>query len=213
MPGDATFMSGWAPGGGNFVMPDDVSLELPGPDDYLILQVHYHNAAGLRDARDRSGVALCTSEVPRAHTAGFFTVGSIWIDIPPRTTGHQVIGRCASGWTRFLSQPLYLLASFPHMHQLGRSFRTELLRGGDEGPAETLVDVPHFDFENQRYYRHEPAVQLRPGDAVRTTCTFDNPQDQRVGFGERTEDEMCFNFVMLYPIDGFGDGRQCGVLF
>lgn len=213
MPSDATFMAGWAPGGGNFVMPEDVGLEVPGPDDYLILQVHYHNTAGHQDARDRSGVALCTTETPRPKTAGFFTLGTVRIDVPPLTTGLEVSGVCGSVWTRFLSGSLQVMASFPHMHQLGRRLRTEIWRGGDQDRAEVLVDVEHFDFENQRYYAHDPPVEFRPGDAVRTTCTFDNPTERRVTFGEKTEDEMCFNFVMLYPIEGFGDGRQCGVLF
>lgn len=51
-----------------------------------------------------------------------------------------------------------------------------------------------------------------PGDAIRTTCTFDNPYDFPVLFGEGTEDEMCFNFVMAYPIEMVGSSRECGTL-
>lgn len=212
MPGDATFLSGWAPGGQNYIMPPDVDLELPGPDEWLILQVHYHNGAAISDVEDASGVALCTSTQPRTHTAGFFTLGSININIPPYTYDHDVTGECPSWQTGFLPQPLTVLGSFPHMHQLGERFKTEVFRGGPQGPREMLVEVERFDFENQRMYTNDPPFIVNPGDTVRTTCTFSNPTGQRVRLGERTEDEMCFNFVLLYPISAVGTNRQCGLL-
>jgi hypothetical protein len=97
------------------------------------------------------------------------------------------------------------------MHELGRRIRTETLRGGSEAEVEMLVDVDPWSFENQAFYPHEPEVLLRPGDALRTTCTYDNPNDYDVYFGEATEDEMCFNFVMVYPVDLVGENRQCGI--
>jgi len=212
MPGDAIFVSGWAPGGQNFLMPDDVGLELGGPDDYFILQMHYHNAANYTDAVDRSGVALCTAEEPRPKTAGIVTLGSIGINIPAGAEGHEVSGTCPSWITSYLQEPLFAIASFPHMHQLGRSLSTVLLRGGDEAAAETLVDVPAFNFENQAFYPQDPSMTIMPGDALRTTCTYDNPGAQNVFFGEATEDEMCFNFVMVYPVEAIGQNRQCGVI-
>lgn len=211
MPADATFVSGWAPGGTNFELPDDVGLELGGPDDFYILQMHYHNTAHHADSVDRSGVAFCTIEEPREKTAGIITLGDVTLDIPAGATDHVESGTCPSWVTSYLTEPLHVIASFPHMHGLGRSFRTEILRGGSESAVESLVDVPVFNFENQAFYPHSPAVQVHAGDAVRTTCTFDNPGPSNVHFGEATEDEMCFNFVMAYPIEAVGDDRQCGL--
>jgi hypothetical protein len=212
MPSDAIFVSGWAPGGENFLMPDDVGLELGGPDDYYILQMHYHNAAHLTDAVDRSGVALCTADEPRPKTAGIVTLGSVGINIPAGAEDHEVSGTCPSWTTSYLQEPLYAIASFPHMHQLGRKLSTVVMRGSETGPQEMLVDVPAFDFESQTFYPQEPAMPIMPGDALRTTCTYDNPGAQNVYFGEATEDEMCFNFVMVYPVEAIGANRQCGVL-
>jgi hypothetical protein len=212
MPGDAIFVSGWAPGGKNFLMPDDVGLELGGPDDYFILQMHYHNAANYTDAVDRSGVALCTTDEPRPKTAGIVTLGSVGINIPAGAPAHEVTGICPSWITSYLQEPLFAIASFPHMHQLGRALSTVVMRGSDTGPEEVLVDVPAFNFENQTFYPQEPAMTIMPGDALRTTCTFDNTSGGPVYFGEATEDEMCFNFVMVYPIEAIGENRNCGIL-
>jgi hypothetical protein len=211
MPSDARFVAGWAPGGTNYVMPDDVGLELGGPDDSFILQVHYNNTAGYADAIDGSGVALCEAETPREQEAGIFTLGSLAINIPAGAERHTVEGTCPSWMTSVLPAPVHILASFPHMHQLGRRLTTDILRGGLESATETLVDVDPFQFQNQRYYPHEPEVLIHPGDALRTRCVYDNPNDHAVFLGEGTGDEMCFNFVMLYPLDIVGETRECGL--
>jgi hypothetical protein len=212
MPQDATFVAGWAPGGVNFVLPDDVGLELGGPADYFILQMHYHNSAGHADAVDASGVAFCTTDTPREHDAGIFTLGTVAINVPPFASGYQATGTCPSWASAFLPEPVHVIASFPHMHELGRRFRTDVFRGADNGPLENLVEVDTWVFDNQRYYPKDPSMTIYPGDAIRTTCTYDNPTSNSVGFGERTEDEMCFNFVMLWPISLFEGNRSCGLL-
>ena len=210
MPGDAAFVMGWAPGGENFVMPPDVGLELSRPGDSFLLQIHYYNIAGLTDSVDASGVAICTADSPRPQTAATLWFGTPSIDIPPRAVDHPVQGYCPSAGTRLLSGPLHFISSAPHMHQLGTRFLTEIWRGGDSSRRETLVSVDRWDFNAQRHYPHSPAVTLNPGDEVRTTCWYTNPSSERVRFGERTEDEMCFNFIMAYPISVLpADNRHC----
>ena len=51
-------------------------------------------------------------------------------------------------------------------------------------------------------------MTFNPGDSVRTTCTYDNPGSIPVTFGENTENEMCFDFVLAYPIDALAE-RKC----
>jgi hypothetical protein len=212
MPSDATFVSGWAPGGGNYLMPDDVGLELGGPDDSFILQIHYHNTGHYDDSFDRSGVALCTAEEPRPNTAGVMTLGTVSINIPAGAENYSTSGTCPGWLTSYLPGPVNVIASFPHMHELGRSIRTDILRGGANGAIEPLIDVEMFNFENQLFYEHSPEVQVHPGDAVRTTCVYDNHYDFNVTFGEATEDEMCFNFAIVYPVEHLGENRQCGLI-
>lgn len=209
MPMDATVVAGWAPGGQNFVMPEDVGLEFPPANEWLILQLHYHNVGALTDADDASGVGFCTTDTPRAHDAGIFTLGTLGINIPAGTVGHLESGMCGSLITKGLAQPVHIIATFPHMHELGVSFRTDIMRGSNDGPVENLIDVPHYSFDDQRMYPVDPPIEFRPGDAIRTTCRYDNPKPVAVRFGEKTEDEMCFNFAMLYPISLFTMGRSC----
>jgi len=206
MPFDSTFVTGWAPGGDNFVMPEGVGLELAGPDEWLILQVHYNNVAGHSDAVDKSGVAICAVDEPRPQTAGILWLGSVLIGVPPSTTGFEVTGTCTTDdWP----EPLHIMASSPHMHETGSGFRTQIHRAG--GGTEMLVDVPHFSFADQQDYPHDPPVVIQPGDTLTTTCVFDNESPDWVLFGEGTSDEMCFNFATAYPIDRLPE-RTCGIL-
>ncbi len=203
------FVAGWAPGGDDAIMPPDVGLDLGAPDDWYILQVHYNNTAHYDDAVDKSGVGFCTLEERRPKTAGILTFGSLAINIPPGADDHQVVGTC-SGLTTALWPEMHLLSGSPHMHELGRGMKSELRRL--DGTTEAFVDVPNFDFNNQGMYPMNPEVIVRPGDSIVTTCTYDNPNPWPVSFGEGTNDEMCFDFVLAYPIDTLVD-RNCGILY
>ncbi|MEW5854406.1 MAG: hypothetical protein AB2A00_36865 [Myxococcota bacterium] len=194
MPSDATFVTGWAPGGGNVVMPEGVSLELGGSNSWYILQLHYWNVPGYSDAMDRSGVALCTEPAPRAQVAGVVTLGSVDIDIPAGAVDHAVTGTC----TARMQDPVYVLSSAPHMHLLGRSVETTITRSS--GVAETLIRVDPWDSGLQASYVHAPPVRIERNDVLTTTCVYNNDTGARVTFGEETEDEMCFNFIVVYPI-------------
>ncbi|MBL4687534.1 MAG: hypothetical protein JKY37_23260, partial [Nannocystaceae bacterium] len=208
---EADFVAGWAPGGQNMTMPDGVGLQLAEAGDWFILQIHYNNSAHYNDVVDSSGVAFCAADSPRTDTAGILSVGTVGIDIPANTTGHQEVGTC--GWLGTIGWPaeLHVIGGSPHMHQYGRGLTTELLRGGNAG-QEMITNVPNFTFENQGMHLNEPEVIIHPGDRLRTTCTFDNPNPFRVGFGEATGDEMCFNFMLVYPIQQIHN-RNCGIVF
>ncbi len=192
MPRDARFVSGWAPGNTGSVMPPDVGLLLPDAGSWFILQVHYWNLQAA-PADDASGLSMCTTTELRQHSAAVTTLGSLDIAIPPRTANHTVTGRC----TPNITEPVHIIGNGPHMHRMGTALRTEILRGGVDNTRRMLVDVPSFSFDSQVQYRSDELVM--PGDVLETRCNFRNTSDRTVYFGERTEDEMCFNFVLAWP--------------
>lgn len=204
----ADFVAGWAPGGGNIEMPEGVGLELGKPGDWYQLQVHYHNAAHYADANDQSGVAFCTADEPRPQSAGILTTGTTSLFIPGNSVGHEATGECASWRTAAWPQDLHIMSSAPHMHALGAGFNNYVTHA--DGTRETIVDIPNFDWENQKMYFNEPEIIVRPGDSITTTCRFDNPGSDMVFFGEGSEEEMCFNFILAYPIEML-PSRNCGI--
>ena len=182
-------IAAWAPGSTNHVMDSDVSLNLDYP--YFTLQIHYSNNSG-GDASDASGFGFCTGAA-REHTAGILVLGTIDISVPPLGQS-QAVGQCdnlsADGVT-----PITIVSALPHMHIIGSAFRTEHLGHADL----TNLPIGSWDFDTQKTYLLNPRRVVRPGEILRTTCTYSNPGSTKVVFGAATTDEMCYNFVTAYP--------------
>lgn len=45
-------------------------------------------------------------------------------------------------------------------------------------------------------------LTIARGDALHTTCTYDNTDGRPVRYGESTFDEMCFVVLFYTPYDG-----------
>ncbi|HEX5655576.1 MAG TPA: hypothetical protein VFX59_00205 [Polyangiales bacterium] len=197
-----TFVNGWAPGGQPAVFEGDIGLQMPTKGMTFQLEVHYNNPTNLTDVADRSGVKVCATRTLRKNEAATFWLGSVFISLPPgqqtKVTDTCTVPSPGKG-------PVQLLSVSPHMHQLGSHMKTTVKRAKD-GSVETLTDRP-FDFRDQTAY--PSGVVIQPGDQLTTTCTYDNDSTKTVGFGEGTGDEMCFNFVTAYPVNGLGDGNRC----
>lgn len=197
---DSVFVMGWAPGGRNAVMPDDVGVALT--SRWLILQNHYFVTEAGHD--DASGVAVCTTTTPRPNVAGVLAFGTTSIDIPARARGATAVGTCPATVFNLLGSDVHVLSSGPHMHTFGTAFRSEIIRSG--GGTEIMADIPMWSFNDQAGVPHSPPLTIRRGDSVRVTCTYDNPTSSTIGFGENTTDEMCFDFALVWPIDRWPSG-------
>jgi hypothetical protein len=102
-------------------------------------------------------------------------------------------------------RPMTVYAALGHMHLLGRSIKVEVDPG--TARARTLLDVPDFDFDNQKFQQLPTPVDLEPGETVRVTCTHDAslrrllPQLSKlppryVVWGDGTSDEMCLGLLI-----------------
>ena len=104
--------------------------------------------------------------------------------------------------------PMTLFAGFGHMHLLGRAIKVELNPGTPN--AKVMLDVPQFDFDNQRMVKLPSPVEVGPGDTLRVTCTHDAGLRKRlpqlsklppryVVWGDGTSDEMCTGIMTVSP--------------
>jgi hypothetical protein len=91
-----------------------------------------------------------------------------------------------------------------HMHLLGRGMKIVLDPGTPQ--AQTLLDVPNYDFNYQRSYTLKTPVLTHRGDKIGITCTYDPvlrqelPQLRKlppryVTWGDGSSDEMCLALV------------------
>ena len=92
-----------------------------------------------------------------------------------------------------------------HMHLLGKSIKVELNPGTPA--AKTLLNIPVYNFDDQRARPMATPVAVKPGDTLRVTCTHDATLRQRlpalrtlppryVVWGDGTADEMCLGVVV-----------------
>ncbi|GFJ86679.1 monooxygenase [Phytohabitans rumicis] len=118
-------------------------------------------------------------------------------------------GTPAPGSTQHCDHPMEgaatIYATAGHMHLLGRAITIEL-NPGTTG-AQTLLDVPQYNFDDQAIRPLATPVKIKKGDVLRVTCTHDAglrkmlPQLQSlppryVVWGDGTADEMCLGLLI-----------------
>jgi hypothetical protein len=179
---------GWAPGQGALHFEEGgMRLE---PGSKLTVQIHYNNGARHSDVRDNSGVRIYHGPVEGPEIS-MLAFGPLDFEIPDGQIS-EITGYCR------LPQDTRIIASFPHMHEVGAGFEQVVIRNGaDEADAASIITLDGWNFDAQ--YIYETPVDLATGDLVRTTCRFRNDTGQMVTSGPNTEDEMCFNFAYVTP--------------
>lgn len=178
----------WAPGGSGLAMPKEAGfpIKTTGSTHYVV-QLHYSNPRGLVGETDRSGFDLCTS-APRPNEADVLAFGTQSISIPPRGNLEQI---CSITVPAPLAG-IHVFAAVPHMHKLGTAMSTTLSPGNAD-----LGTVKNFSFDTQAWQPIDATV--KEGDRITTRCSWTNPSNDAVSFGERTQDEMCYSFTLYYP--------------
>ncbi len=192
------YVSAWAPGANPILFPEGSGLRLPAEAE-LVLQMHYFDSFdGADQLSDRSGYGLhlADSVDRRVTIAGY---GATNFEIPAGDPAYAVSGEATWG-----GADKEVLGVWPHMHVLGSGIDERIVHA--DGSETCLLHQDRWNFHNQIYASLLAPVRVTDGDTVVTTCTYDNsaenpeqlsdpPQD--VGFGEETNDEMCFGFTYL----------------
>jgi hypothetical protein len=178
-----------------------MGLELPGKSSgkQIMIQWHHYNFTN-QVQPDSSKIQICT--VPagaRPNVGGLSWLGTESLGnvlfpgdglMPGMESKRD--GTCLNE----TSEPITIVAFWPHMHEIGTHMYTEVLRSG--GAVETVFDKP-FKFNYQVHYDLDPYVVLQPNDKIRAECTFTNMTPAEVDFGQSSKAEMCYQFAFSYP--------------
>ena len=171
----------------DLAFPPGVAVHLRA-GQFVTLQLHLFNA-GDEPLTGESGVLIQRATTASVvHEAAMTFAGTIAIDLPPDQAPHTAQGGCV------LQQDMHVVALFPHMHQLGIE---QKLAVTSAATTTTVFDTP-FTFGEQRNVPIADTL-FRAGDRVDVTCTYVNTTGQRVQYGNRSQDEMCFTGVYAYP--------------
>lgn len=93
-----------------------------------------------------------------------------------------------------------LLSMSPHMHLRGQSFRYDMT--WPSGKTETLLDVPHYDFNWQTAYRLTEPMIVPAGSKLTVHASFDNSKNNlanpdpsaTVKWGDQSWEEMLIGY-------------------
>jgi len=196
--GDTTgsgMLSAWAPGAKPIRFEDGGILVQP--DEVFILQMHYYQADTSQVLLDQSGYMMnIASSVENTILMGPY--GYTDFEIPAGDASYSY------GQTVEVPANFRIWATFPHMHLLGRGYKLHIIRA--DGQEDCVVSSDTYDFNNQLTYQFEEPILVNTGDQIFWECTWDNSAEnpngyydppQNIGYGERTDEEMCYAFTLI----------------
>lgn len=184
-------ISAWAPGMLPIEFPEGTGMPLDDDHD-LVIQMHYfYGGTEVDGGSDQSGYAF--DLVPEGESAlpvFLAPAGNFSFEIPPGAAEYTVEDDFQNSYA-----PLRILGMFPHMHQLGTRFNARIRHA--DGSESCVVDG-EYSFDNQMTYQFREPVEFATGDTLEYSCTWNNSEGtEPVGYGERTNEEMCFFFTFL----------------
>jgi thiol-disulfide isomerase/thioredoxin len=185
-------LAAYVPGNTFVQFPEGVAKKLPAGAT-LFFQMHYTPTG--KATTDRTRIGLRFAKKAPEKEVRTIPVANHRIDIPPNKANHSEIA------SRSIPEGTIVRAFMPHMHLRGKAIKYELI--SDNGLRETLLEVPHYDFNWQlRYELQEPRL-IETGSRIQVTGVFDNSRnnlanpdpDARVRWGDQSEDEMLIGYL------------------
>jgi len=180
--GGNTVLGGWAPGMPPVNFPTDTGVQM-NAGDVIVMQVHYNLLNG-PPLPDRTIARLQYADGPVSKLAQIVPAVDATFNIPAHTNGYT------DSISQAIPVDIQVWGVLPHMHTLGKhiSVKTD---------SACLVDIPNWDFHWQQLYFYNQPVTVKAGESATLSCTWNNPRDTSVQWGEGTTDEMCVSFSYI----------------
>ncbi len=197
-PRDAEFgnwgmLSSYLPGREPDIFPAGTARKIPAGAN-LSFQIHYSKAAK-KPATDITSVGLIFAKEPPPQIAKRVDLSNYLFRIPPGDPNVEV-SECHT-----FKQDMYVTTLTPHMHLRGKDARFEVTY--PDGRKETLLYVPHYNFNWQITYRMREPKFVPKGARLAIISHFDNSPNnplnpdpaQVVRWGGASEMEMMDGWI------------------
>ncbi|WP_160168224.1 redoxin domain-containing protein [Novipirellula maiorica] len=192
---DIGFLSAYVPGQKPSEFPPGYAQRVRAGSK-LVFQMHYTPTGKATDDVTRIGLLFAD---PNEVTHEVYVLGGVEqeFEIPPGAASHAVDGDIGG-----FPKNGTLLSITPHMHLRGKSFR---FVAHTKSGAETLLDVPSYDFNWQHNYVLSQPLPLDDVKQLSFTAVFDNSAgnptnpdpSEFVTWGDQTWQEMAVTFVAV----------------
>jgi len=161
-------------------------------------QIHYTTMG--KEISDRSSVGMIFAKQPpefEMHTSAFVNPTLV---LPPGAADAIVPSAIQ------FDEDVHITALIPHTHLRGKSWNYTIIY--PDGRTETVLPVPHYDFNWQTYYIFTRPLAVPKGSRLEAVAHYDNSANNKsnpdptkeVHWGEQTWDEMQYTGIN-YTID------------
>lgn len=215
-----TILYGWAVGSKAMLIPDGVGMRISKnkggySSRYLILEIHYDNKALIKNLVDSSGVRLhiTADDKQRKEDAAGFSLGLFGdpSDLQANVNPQHRETTCHAECTNSLLGPINIFGSFLHMHSYGKQIWTSLYEGADIKKKKIINRIDFWNFKYQQTTHVN--FTINRGDQLSTHAIFDLTQSNTpVKFGEKSSEEMLYNFMFGYPAKNMNGIFSCGTI-
>ncbi len=205
--GPGTLIATTAPGTNAMVLDPGQAMKLHAGAN-LVLQLHY--TANGKAASDATSVGVIFAKEPprqEIHNGAFINA---LFKLPAGSPDEAVDSAIV------FNEDSHITALFPHTHLRGKSWEYRMIY--PDGRTETVLAVPHYDFNWQTYYVFTKPLAAPKGSRLEATAHYDNsPQNKwnpdptiDVRWGEQTWQEMQYSGITYYvdqPAPSTGENR------
>ncbi len=194
------FLFGWVPGNDKIIFPKGIGKKIYANSDFIV-NVHY--VPSPIQVVDSSSIIIQLSNEPIEREAQTLTLTENNISNQPFIIYPN---KKSTFYMRspVLQDSISLISIMPHMHLLGKTFKSYAIT--PDGHIIPLVHVPSWDFNWQTTYQFTKFTLLPKGSVIYAEATYDNTNEnplnpykpaRTVGYGWGSKDEM-MNLILYY---------------
>lgn len=194
------FLFGWVPGNNKIIFPKGIGKKIYAQSDFIV-NVHY--APSPIQTSDSSSIIIALTKDSIEREAQTLTLTENNISNQPFVLYPN---KKSTFYMRSpqLQDSISLISIMPHMHLLGKTFKSYAIT--PDGDVLPLVHVPNWDFNWQTTYQFSKFMVLPKGTVIYAEATYDNTDEnplnpykpaRTVGYGWGSKDEM-MNLVIYY---------------
>ncbi|MEC9073459.1 MAG: hypothetical protein VX938_13795, partial [Myxococcota bacterium] len=186
-------------------MPPGVAVKFK-PHQMIRMEAHFLNYYP-EDIVARGDVTFDTiAEEDVWSEANMLFYGMVDFELPPQAT-------TSTPWAFLpVADGIEIFALTGHTHQYGVNVEIEHALGPDDLSFEVYPLDETFQWDESPVLQYDPPLKFNSEDGLRFRCTWENTSDEKVGFGEGANEEMCFLWGYYYPSAGYQICVEAGTL-
>ncbi|WP_145860113.1 c-type cytochrome [Pedobacter suwonensis] len=217
---EMTYYGGWIPGTSYESYPADLGWIMP-KRGVILLTIHYAPLG--KDENDISGINLFFKDTPIKRVVNVVSLGSGGVGESSIDPYFMIQADSVKKFNLKILTPQdqSLLYIWPHMHLLGKSFKSYAVTS--TGDTIKLISIPDWDFRWQEIYRFNKLIKVPKGSVLTIEGVYDNTKNNpnnpnnppKMIFSAndmKSTDEMLTMILVFLKYEGGDENKHLDIL-